>query len=307
MTLALSSPNVRWVTNGATHVGSPGTYVSPVAAALPVQFSTTVLVLAAIGFARIVVRRERQALMLALWLAVALASVALVTRAIEPVRYGVYLMPPLIGLAAVACQGWRRRAVGLAVLGLTVFGLGGQILTAVRQPLARAPGYEAAAQFVLARPRGTTILYSGEIDSGLFVLFTRTHDPNRRAIVLRADKLLVTSALSRLIDDRIGSREEIYDLLRRLGVGYVVLEDRPTSSSVLNWLREETRSSRFEERFRVPFGSADSRLAGASMSVYEFLEATPPDPGAIVGMRVPIMRSEVAVRLSDLIDGAYRH
>jgi hypothetical protein len=125
--------------------------------------------------------------------------------------------------------------------------------------------------------------------------------------VLRADKLLVTSALSRLIEDRIGSRDDIYDLLRRLGVGYVVLEDRPTSSAVLNWLREETRSTRFQERFRVPVGSGDRRLTGVSMSVYEFLEATAPNPGAIVNMSIPIARSEVAVRLSDLVDGAYRH
>jgi hypothetical protein len=307
LTLAMSAPNVNWVTSGATRVGSLSTYVSPLAAALPVQFSPTLLVLAAIGFVRVAVRRERQALLLVLWLAVALMSVVLVTRSVEPVRYGVYLMPPLIGLAAVAAHGWRQRAVGLGVLALAVFGLSGQILTAARQPLSRAPGYEAAAKFVMARPRGTTILYSGEIDSGLFVLFTRRHDPNRRAIVLRADKLLVTSALSRLIEDRIGSRDEIYDLLRRLGVGYVVLEDRPTSSSVLNWLREETRSTHFVERFRVPVGSGDGRLTGASMSVYEFVDATAPNPGAIVNMSIPIARSEVAVRLNDLIDGTYRH
>ena len=35
----------------------------------------------------------------------------------------------------------------------------------------RAPGYETAARFAVEHPRGTTILYSGEVDSGLFVLF----------------------------------------------------------------------------------------------------------------------------------------
>lgn len=307
LTLALSAPNVRWVTSGATQVVSLRTYVSPLRKALPLQFSPILLVLAGIGLVTVAVRRDRQALLLVLWLAAALMSVVLVTRAIEPVRYGVYLMPPLIGLAAVAVQGWRQRAVGMGALSLAVFGLSGQVLTAARQPLPRAPGYEAAAKYVMAHPRGTTILYSGEIDSGLFVLFTRRYDPNRQAIVLRADKLLVTSSLSRMIEDRIASRDEIYDLLRRLGVSYVVLEDRPTSSSVLNWLREETRSTRFEERFRVPLGSGDRRLTGASMSVYEFLDATAPNPGAIVNMSIPIARSEVAVRLSDLVDGAYRH
>jgi hypothetical protein len=306
MTLALSAPNVQWVASSAAGAASFRAYVSPVAEALGVQFSAVVLGLAALGLAKVIVQRDRRALVLLLWLAAALASLVFVTRAVEPPRYGIYLMPPLIGLAGIACEGWRRRGVGLALAGLAVVAVGSQTLTAWRQPLQRAPGYEAAARFVQARPRGSTILYSGEVDSGLFVLATRRHDPDRRAIVLRADKLLATADLSRLVDDRIASREEIYDLLRRLGVGYVVLEDRLTSSRALNWLREETRSSRFQERFQAPAGSADPRLAGASISVYEFREAGRPDPAAVVGMRIPIARSEVAVRLSDLIDGAYR-
>ena len=306
MTLMLSSANVRWVRKGATTSVSAGAYARPVAEALGVQFSTSVLALAAIGLIRAMLARDRQALLFVLWLGASLASVMFVTRAVEPARYGVYLMPAVIALAASACRDLRRPVVGVGVAVLIVFALGDQVLTAAREPRRGAPGYEAAARFVQSQPRGTTILYSAEIDSGTFVLFIRKHDPDRRAIVLRADKVLVTSNLSRLVDDRISSRGEIYDLLRRFGVGYVVLEDRPTSSTVLNWLREETRTNRFEERFRAPIGSTDPSLAGVSISVRAFRESSAPDPAAVIDMRLPLVQSEVAVRLEDLIGGTYR-
>lgn len=310
MTLALSARNVAWVSGsvseGIAAVSAPASLAAPVWTAITGQFSTSMLVLAAIGLLRIVILRARPALILVCWLAAAMASVMLVTRAIGPERYGVYMMPPVIGLAALASHGWRWRGLRAGVLLLTAFALLTQTVDAIRQPLARTTGYAEAARFVLANPRGATILYSAERDTGLFVFFARKHDPTRRAVVLRADKLLVTAAYDRVVEDRIVRREDIYALLHRFGVGYVVLEDRPTASAVLNWLRDETRTDRFVERFRAPIVSSRPGLEGASVSVYEFLDASPPDPEAVIDFSLPLARAAIAVRLKDLLDGTYR-
>ena len=306
LTLRMSSWNVDWVADAAIGGGSRASRLQPIVSALSAQLSVSMLLLAGLGLARIVIQRDRRGLLLIAWLGAAMASVAFVTRGVEPVRYGIYMLPPLMVLVGAASVGWSSRAVRAAVLGLTTVAVGSQALAAASLPAERTPGYEAAARFVLDRPRGTTVLYSAEVDSGLFVLFTRKHDPARHAIVLRADKLFVTAALDRFVEDRISTREEIYDALRRFGVGYVVIEDRPGRSTVLNWLREETRSSRFAERFRTPIGSANRRLNGVSIAVYEFLEATAPDPAAVISMDIPVARSAVAVRLADVVSGGRR-
>jgi hypothetical protein len=185
---------------------------------------------------------------------------------------------------------------------VTLVALGLQVTATVRRPQSPHFGYEEAAKFVLADPHGTTILHSAEVNSGFFVLYARQFDVNRHAIILRADKL-VTSALTGLVDERIRTRGEIYHLLRQFGVGSVVLEDRPTASPRLNWPREQTRSSVFAERFRASINSAAPLLAGASISVFERFDATPPDPHAIVNIAIPVANTDTAVPLRELIDG----
>jgi hypothetical protein len=38
---------------------------------------------------------------------------------VEPVRYGIYMMPPLIGLAAIGATAWRTRPLRVAMLMLS--------------------------------------------------------------------------------------------------------------------------------------------------------------------------------------------
>ncbi len=104
-----------------------------------------------------------------------------------------------------------------------------------------AEGYEAAAQYVLSQSASSpTILFSGPVDTGYFVFFVRKHDPAGQHVVLRSDKLLTTSRMGRSsVKDRIKDRQEIYGLLRAYGTRFVVIEDQPSDSQVLDWLREE--------------------------------------------------------------------
>lgn len=71
-------------------------------------------------------------------------------------------------------------------------------------------GYEQAARYVTAQPRGSTVMFSGDVDTGYFIFFVRKlTNPQRRQIVLRSDKIFTVSDMRRidaLESDRTGPR-----------------------------------------------------------------------------------------------------
>jgi hypothetical protein len=200
----------------------------------------------------------------------------------------------------------KGRTLRATAIALCVLAGGYQATIAARVSVEGAGGYEEAARFVLESDPGTTVIFSGDIDTGFFTFFIRKHDADRRLVVLRADKIFTTSRMANVsFRDRIESPEEIYVALRRLGTRYVVIEDRPTRSAVLTWLQEELRTSNFVERWRRPIETRDPRLRGRSLVIYEFLGAGPPDPDAELSMDLPLVGRSLAVRLSDLIQRKY--
>jgi hypothetical protein len=222
-------------------------------------------------------------------------------------RYTVYWVPALCTLAAASVvAGWRNRFVRPVVLALLVSGAGMQAATVTRTALEGADGYEEAARFVLQASPGPTVLFSGDVDTGFFTFFVRKHDAARQLVVLRSDKLFTTSYMGvPSVEDRIQQPDEIYSLLHTFGTRYVVLEDRPSRSRVLEWLRQEVRSPRFVERLRIPIGTSNTRLRGTSLAVYELIDATPPRADAMLSLHLPIVRQSFTVSLSDLIDRKY--
>jgi hypothetical protein len=150
------------------------------------------------------------------------------------------------------------------------------------------------------------VLFSGDVDSGFFVFFVRKHDEARRLVVLRADKILTTSRLANpAVEDRIERPEAIRPILAELGVGYVVIEDRPSESKVLEWLRSELTSDAYVERLRVPFESTDRRLRGTDLVVYQVRDAPAHASDARVEVRLPVISTEVDVALADLMARKY--
>ena len=79
-----------------------------------------------------------------------------------------------------------------------------------------------------------------------------------------------------------------------------MIEDMPSGSIVLDWLRDELRGNRFIERRRISVDPSDSSLRGPSLVVYEYTGARPPDPDAEVSLKLPLVGREIRVRLSDL-------
>jgi hypothetical protein len=224
------------------------------------------------------------------------------TARTDPSRYALVAVPGyFLSAAAIsaAARSNRARWAAAAVLGAAVLY---QVWLGRNIRPAGAHGYEAAAQYVLAQGESPTVLFSGPVDTGYFVFFVRKHDPRSRHVVLRSDKILTTSQMHRSsVENRISSREEIYELLRRYGTRFVVIEDRATDAYVLEWLREELRSSRFIERQRIPIETSDARLRGVSLVIYEYRDAQAPKPTAELELHVPLVGRKVKVPLAELI------
>jgi hypothetical protein len=237
------------------------------------------------------------------WVVTVSAGVIVAIGAAEPARYSIAALPGYAlgaaSLAAVARTRATRGVVALLLAGLTV----SQLSAARNVSPIGGSGYEQAAELVLAQPRAATMLYSASVDTGYFVFFVRKHDAEPRHVVLRSDKVLTTSLMGRVsVEDRIQAPNEIYPLLQTYGTRYVVIEDRPSGSIVLDWLRTELESENFIERRRIPIVTRDTRLQGVDLVVYEYRDAQLPDLDAVVDMRIPLVGEEFRMPLADLIN-----
>jgi hypothetical protein len=303
MTLVLSRSNVNFAMRGPNPSKAPGDSI--LWAALSAQLSLPVIFVSAAGLVTALVRRDGKALLLLAWVGSVAIGLLLAGR-FDPPRHGVYWIPALCALGASTVTIGRNRLVTGAVIVAALAAAGGQAMAARALPALQAEGYEDAARFVLASNPGPTVLFSGDVDTGFFTFFVRKHDADRRLVVLRSDKVLTTSYMGRpSVADRVGDVAGIYEVLHRFGVRYVVIEDVPSRSRVLEWLRQETHSSRFAERWRQPIATTDRRLRGASLAVYELLDARAPDPDAVLSMDLPIIGESVTVKLSDLMARKY--
>jgi hypothetical protein len=306
LTLAMSPANVGIITSGpqGAAVGGNWRLIRSLAEALFTQFAAPMAAAAVAGVAVVAWRRRPEAWLLFPWIAGVGIVVFLGTRFVEVPRYSLFWTPAWAAAIGALFGGGRQRRLVLVAMVAVLVGVQGSRL--VRSSLPGAGGYEAAAQYVVDHPYGSTVLFSGDVDTGFFVFFVRKHDEARRLVVLRADKILTTSRLDNpAVEDRIERPEAIRPILAELGVGYVVIEDRPSESKVLEWLRSELTSDAYVERLRVPFESTDARLRGTDLVVYQVRDAPAHAPDARVDVRLPVISTEVDVALADLVNRKY--
>ncbi len=268
------------------------------------QLAWPVLVIGAVAAVRGLLKRDRLTMVLIVWVAGVVPALFFFGGSVDDgARYTVYWVPALCALAASSLAGWRTRWVPAAILAVLATGVLLQIARRDINRVDHASGYEEAARFVLASNPGATVMFSGDVDTGYFTFFVRKHDPERRLVVLRADKIFTTSLMSRKsFEERIERPAQIHEMLRRYGTRYVVIEDQPSQSRVVEWLREEVKSSRFVERRRIPFRGTDQRLKGTSLAVYELLGHSAPEADAALSMHLPVIGQSLDIPLQDLID-----
>ncbi len=308
LTLFLSPFNVAMASGFVMTAGEEGRFdlaVKTLGQSFRAQLAPPVLWLGVAGLVGLCLRRHPLALLAAAWIISVGAFTTLIAVAPEPVRYSVYWVPAwalCVGALLSPAMGLPRALGGVAV----AVALALQIVSASNVRLPSASGYEQAAQFVVDNPRGSTVMFAGDVDTGFFTFFVRKHDPARQAIVLRSDKLLTTSRMGGVAEeDRISDPQQIAGILRTFGVGYVVVEDRPSASEVQNWLLQELSKAGYAARLTLPTSSADVRLRGVNLVVYEVLNASTAAPDARLDIRLPIVSQQIDIPLSDLIERRY--
>lgn len=214
-------------------------------------------------------------------------------------RYAMYWIPPYCLFAATTINFFRSRKVLLSTILLVIVGY--QFVNAFQTEPEYTKGYEQAARYVVENRKGESVLYQGVNDTGYFIFFIRKHDSNQELIVLRSDKILATSKMISIIEERITEREEIYEILNDYGVGYVVIEDTETGSRSLEWLREEVKSVKFILRKEITLRSKLRRVNNVLLAVYEYKEYTPPKEGKMLHMNIPLMGDSIKIPFKDLL------
>lgn len=308
ITMRLSPFNVALAQGFAAGVAQPGRVASTIRTILLASKEHLALgmqMAALVGLAIAVYRRSAAGALSGLWIATTLVFIAVVAVGAGLHRLAIYWVPgwAIAAGALAAPMAGRLRPVTAVI---AVLALLSQVSAASQVQMPGADGYEVAARMVVERPRASTVLFVGDVDTGFFTFFVRKHDPARRTIVLRADKLLTTSFMGSVAaEDRVSTVDDIRAILRRYGVGYIVVEERPSESRVHNWLLDEVRQPGYVPRMRVPFQSADVRLRGKDLVVYEVAGARPAEPDARLDIRLPLVSQEIDVSVADLINRKY--
>jgi hypothetical protein len=301
ITLELSRFNLTFVAGGGGVPRlSPNRLTHYIEALWTDLLTVPVLVLAVLGLIVSAYRRDARVFLSLLWIVGFYVQITYAGG--WDTRYAIYWTPAFCLLAAALPAQLRTHRYRVAASGILLAVVGYQfVLSASKEPTA-AEGYEAAAEYVLQHPKGESVLFAGNVDSGYFPFFIRKHDPARRLVVLRADKVIVTSKLGGIVGEQLTTAEEIQQALRDFGTGYVVIEDAPFGSPPLELLRHElANSGDFELRARIPVRTNHPRLRGVDLAVYEYKQYTPANADAVLRMRIPLLQRDLALRMGDLL------
>jgi hypothetical protein len=249
-------------------------------------------------------RKDKRSVLFLLWIVGFYLQITL-TGAQEP-RYAIYWIPAFCHFAALSIDCFQQRLWKVFASATLLLLASHQFSIAFQQNSEYADGYEHAAKYIVENKKGESVLFSGSVDTGYFIFFIRKHDPNKELVVLRADKLMATSQLDRIIEERITSRAQIYEILQDFGVSYVVVENKEFASRPLQWLREELQSEKFILHKTIPIRSNSHKLQDATLTIYEYKEYVPPKSGKLLHMNIPLMGGSIAVPFDDLLRNASR-
>jgi hypothetical protein len=90
------------------------------------------------------------------------------------------------------------------------------------------------------------------------------------------------------------------------GTRFIVIEDRPSGSRVLEWLRSRVKRAPFVERLRVPLRTRDGRVKGVDLVVFENVGVPAPNPETRLRLDLPVAGMAFDVRLGDALAGPGR-
>jgi hypothetical protein len=297
MTVGLARENFEFALANASAVFSGNRQVSAgriITNILSAHLSLPALIVTAASVAVLIVRRRRQVVFGLVWIICVVGGSVVFAGATESGRYAFGAVPAYFLLTAGLTAEAHTRTAKTIVAALLTATLWWQLWSVRDVHPSGVGGYEAAAEYVLARTEEPAVLYDSGVDTGYFVFFVRKHDPIGRHIVLRADKIIGEESV-----DPEHDRAALHAALQRFGIRWVVVEERRPIRRFLRTFHEEYRGARFVERQRIPVVS--TAAVGLNLLVYEYLDAKPPDYDAEVRIDVPLGHRDFAFRLRDIV------
>jgi hypothetical protein len=229
------------------------------------------------------------------WLACWYLAVTLMIAGPNAPRYTMYAMPAL-GLLAARPLLWlqerhRWRVAGMAILATA---LAWNVWRTHDRPRPHVSGYRSAADQIHATGTRGPLLFAGKHD-GNFVFHLRQLDTDRRHVVLRADKILLSLAVHKYfgMQSHVSSTQDVEALIRRYGIEYVLVE----SPDVLELpefalLDQLVRGATFDKVGSLPVHSGGGAVAPASIEIYRYRDFTPVKNAEIV-IPLPHMGREI--------------
>jgi hypothetical protein len=210
-------------------------------------------------------------------------------------RYSIYVMPALAILACRSVDLMPTREWRYAVYGVLACVALWRSLVAVQQDPLFVRGYREAAKQVLSETGKGTIMFAGKHD-GNFIFHLRANDPERRRIVVRADKTLVTMTVHKYFGVQSHARtvEDVQQILDRFGVEWIVIE-RPDIVGVkefdLLWQAAERLG--FHLVREIPIQTNVPEYHGLRVVIFRRTRSTS-EPSTV---QIPVMGRDIEFRL----------
>ena len=261
-------------------------------------FPVVCLSLAGMAFA--LWKRDQRAYFFLLWILAFYGALTYV--GLWQTRFGIFWIPAFCLFAASIIDYCSSRYGKIVMTSTLIIIVCGQAVMAYNLEPTFVRGYQEAAQYVVQNKKGASVLYSADIDTGYFIFEIRSLDADGEMIVLLSDKVLATSNLGRIVEERIQDKDEIFGVLNDFGVCHVVLEDKPSQSAVIEWLRKLVQKDQFFIlKKTIPIQSNDKRIRGVSLKIYEYKFCGPPSPDAILDMNLPLINHSIEVKFDELV------
>ena len=303
MTLALSPSNVKHFSSAPMeYILKPDILLQHAQVVFAHHLTPPVFFLSLIGIALGLWKRDPRCHFFVVWIIVFYLFVTY-TGARSP-RYTMFWIPAFCLFVASLVNFFPSRywKIGMGMVVLVISGAQAVIAYNLESTFAR--GYKEAARYVVEEKKGAAVLYSAHVDTGYFVFYTRARDSAKDMIVLQAEKILATSFLGYLTDDRIKNKDSIYKILENFGVCHVVLEDKPSKSRSIEWLRSEVQKDHlFILKKIIPIQTNYKKLQGVALKIYEYKSCGPPNPDAVLEMNLPLINHSIKVSFDKLVKG----
>ena len=268
---------------------------------LPHQLGLPVLVVSVIGvtFHLLWGRRDLAAPMI-MWILA--CAVTMTAFAGKESRYIIYWVPPFSYFAACALTLkwpliWGRR-IQAGIGAILILG-GTAAAWRFQRPYVR--GYEALARQITDTHDSGIILYDGGLH-GNFIFFLRSHDPERRFVVMRK-ALYVLQITKEYGDSRelVQSDSELQELIRRYGIKYVIVSTGyPIVFEIQARLRGLLKTPQFRLVRSFPIESKGSGPEDGALLLYENKAVVPRSEDRL-RLEMVTMSRGIEVSLDDVL------